>query len=383
MRFTVRRYVCAAILMSLLITGLGCAKAPTDPQMTEQIHSKLNQDSGLQGKSIAVETSGGVATLSGTVDNDTQRAAAAHYASTTPGIKEVVNNLQVATQAASANPPMAPAPTKLAAAPPSAGLSSATPSSATPLLSKPRTSAPPQRAQPGSANDNSSGPLPNSTAASQTDNPEPPAAKEIADATPAVPEAPMPPPAPKMLTIQSGTPISVRLVDSIDSETAKIGQTFRATLDTPLSSDWDIAIPAGYAVEGHVADVKSAGKLTGQPELVLQLDRVQVGDKSYNLQTDQYRRQGKNRSTNTAQKVGAGAVLGAIIGGIAAGGKGAGIGAAAGGGAGGAVQAASKPQPVKLASETVLSFTLQSPLTVEQVEQSPDTQRQKLQPGPQ
>jgi hypothetical protein len=71
-------------------------------------------------------------------------------------------------------------------------------------------------------------------------------------------------------------------------------------------------------------------------------------------------------------------VLGAIIGGIAGGGKGAGIGAAAGGGAGGGVQAASKPQPVKLASETVLNFTLQSPVTVAQVDQNPDSQRHKL-----
>ena len=133
-----------------------------------------------------------------------------------------------------------------------------------------------------------------------------------------------------MLTIQSGTTVVIRLVDAISSETAQAGQTFRATLDSPLSSEWDVAIPAGYNVEGHVVEAKSAGKFAGQPELVLQLDRISVGDKSYSIQTDQYRREGKNRSTNTAEKVGAGAVLGAIIGGIAGGGKGAGIGAAAG-----------------------------------------------------
>jgi hypothetical protein len=181
-----------------------------------------------------------------------------------------------------------------------------------------------------------------------------------------------------MLTIQSGTTVVIRLVDGISSETAQAGQTFRATLDSPLSSEWDVAIPAGYNVEGHVVEAKSAGKFAGQSELVLQLDRILVGDKSYGIQTDQYRREGKNRSTNTAEKVGAGAVLGAIIGGIAGGGKGAGIGAAAGGGAGGAVQAASKGQPVKLPSETVLNFTLQSSLTVAQVERDPESERHKL-----
>jgi hypothetical protein len=184
-----------------------------------------------------------------------------------------------------------------------------------------------------------------------------------------------------MLTVQSGTVIAVRLIDPVDSETAKVGQTFKATLDAPISSEWEIAIPAGYNVEGHVVNVKSAGKFAGQPELVLQLDRILVGEKSYDIETDQFRRQGKNRTANTAEKVGAGAVLGAIIGGIAGGGKGAGIGAAAGGGVGGGVQAASKPQPVKLASETVLNFTLQSPLTVTQVNQGPETERRKLEPS--
>jgi hypothetical protein len=178
--------------------------------------------------------------------------------------------------------------------------------------------------------------------------------------------------------VQSGTTVAIRLVDTISSETAQQGQTFRATLDSPLSSNGEVAVPAGYSVEGHVVDVKSAGKFAGQSLLVLQLDRLSAGGKSYSLQTDQFRRQGSSRSTNTAEKVGAGAVIGAIIGGIAGGGKGAGIGAAAGGGLGGGVQAAGKGQQIKLASESVLTFTLQSPLTVTQVEKGPEAGRPKL-----
>ena len=156
----------------------------------------------------------------------------------------------------------------------------------------------------------------------------------------------------------------MRLVDTIDSETSQPGQTFHATLDSPLSFEGDVAIPAGYDVEGHVVDVKSAGKFAGQSLLTLQLDRISVGGKYYNIQTDQYKRQGSSRGKNTAEKVGAGAGIGAIIGAIAGGGKGAAIGAAAGGGLGGGVQAATKGQQIKLPSETVLNFTLQGPLTV-------------------
>jgi hypothetical protein len=181
-----------------------------------------------------------------------------------------------------------------------------------------------------------------------------------------------------MLTIESGTFATIRLVDAINSDTAQPGESFRATLDSPLSSNGEVAIPAGYTVEGHVVDVKSAGKFAGQSLLVLQLDRLSVGSKSYILQTDRFRRQGSNRSTNTAEKVGGGAAIGAILGGILGGGKGAGIGAAAGGGVGGGVQAAGKGEQVKLASETVLKFTLQSPLTVTQVDKGAEEQRPKL-----
>ncbi len=192
------------------------------------------------------------------------------------------------------------------------------------------------------------------------------------------PPAPAPPPpAPKKVTIPSGTTLAIRLVDAINSETSQPGQTFRATLDSPLSSEGDIAIPAGYDVQGHIVDVKSAGKFAGKSELVLQLDRIMVGGKSYSIQTDQYRREGASRGKNTAEKVGAGAAIGAIIGGLAGGGKGAGIGAAAGGGLGGGVQAATKGQQIKLPSETVLNFTLQVPLTVT-VAEGPNANRQKL-----
>jgi hypothetical protein len=152
-------------------------------------------------------------------------------------------------------------------------------------------------------------------------------------------------------------------------------------LNSPLSVEGEIAIPSGYDVEGHIVDLKSAGKFAGQSLVVLQLDRVSVGSKSYSIQTDEYRRQGSSRGKNTAEKVGAGAAIGAIIGGIAGGGKGAGIGAAAGGGLGGGVQAATKGQQIKLPTETVLNFTLQNPLTVIPA-QGPDSHRHKMESPP-
>lgn len=188
-----------------------------------------------------------------------------------------------------------------------------------------------------------------------------------------------PPPAPVELTVPSGTAVSVRLIDPLSSETAQQGQTFRASLNAPLSVNGEVAIPAGYTVQGHVVEVQSAGKFTGKSLLTLQLDKLTVNGKHYTLQTDQFHQETSGRGKKTAEKVGIGSALGGIIGAIAGGGKGAAIGAAAGAGVGGGVQAASKGSEVNLPSETVLNFTLQSPVTVTQTTQGPHSGGQQLQ----
>ncbi len=357
MRIRAGRRPPVILLAGILAIGLACTKAPDDSQLTSQIQSKLNEDSGLHGKPIAVQTSGGVVTISGTVENETQREAAARYASAIPGIKEVVNNLQTAPTATVA------ASHRMVRTLPPAPESSA----AKPLAAKPRPSTTRHRRESDSVEMAANAPPP--AVAAEPAAVEPPA--------PAAQPAPPPPPPAKKLTVPSGTSMAIRLIDPIDSEKAQPGQTFRATLDASLPTDGD-AVPSGYDVKGHIEDVKSAGKFAGQSLLVLQLDSISVGGKVYSIDADPYRRQGKNRSTNTAEKVGGGAVLGAILGGIIGGGKGAGIGAAAGGGAGGGVQAAGKSQQIQLPSETVLNFTLRSPLTVTLADQGPDSSRRKL-----
>lgn len=115
MRHRAGTHLWVVLLVGILGVGAACTKAPDDSQLTGQIQSKLNEDSGLQGKSITVQTSGGTVTLSGTVDNDAQRTAAARYASGIPGIKQVVNNLQTTPTAATV--PAEPAPDQAAQTP--------------------------------------------------------------------------------------------------------------------------------------------------------------------------------------------------------------------------------------------------------------------------
>jgi hypothetical protein len=353
------------ILMSLLLgITLACSQlqhtnatntdaSAGDSQITSTIQGKLYANPAIQTKQISVQTANGVVTLSGNADTEAERTAASAEAASVAGVKTVVNNITVgpAQTAAVAEPDAAPAPAVKPA----------------PVVkAKPHASRSVERSYPRAADTVESAPV---AQAAQTA----PVAPVVAAHT-----VPPPPPPPAKVTVQAGTSLAVRLVDSIDSETAQPGQTFRATLDSPLAVDGEMVIPQGYDVEGHVIDVKSAGKFEGRSALSLQLDRIQVGNKYYTISTSKYERQGNSRTKNTAEKVGAGAVIGAIIGGIAGGGKGAGIGAAAGGGIGGGVQAAGKGQQIKLPSETVLTFELQAPLTVTPTTQSRTAARPKL-----
>jgi len=344
-------YLSVILLITVMGATVACTKAPNDTQISSQLQDRLNTDSGLQGKQLSVQSQNGTVTLSGMVDNDAQRDAAARYASAVPGVKQVVNNLQIATPSAPVAEQQGPAPDET----PKPAAVTRKPASRKRSEMRDAAAAAPAAAASGTQ----------MAMAHQDAAPAPP------------PPAPAPPPPPQKVTIPAGTTLAIRLVDAIDTEKNQPGETFKATLNSPLSAEGDVAIPAGYDVEGHIADLKSAGKFAGQSLLVLQLDRISVGGKSYAIQTDEYKRQGSSRGKNTAEKVGAGAAIGAIIGGIAGGGKGAGIGAAAGGGLGGGVQAATKGQQIKLPSETVLNFTLQNPLTVIPA-QGPDSRRHRM-----
>jgi hypothetical protein len=361
-------YSTSLLLAIALGTGLGCTRKPDDAKISTDIQSKFNQDSGLSSKQLKVQAEDGVVTLSGGVDNDAQREAAGRQAASVAGVKTVINNLQVDNAAATAPAESAPEPTTVTKT------SAGTPAEkAKPVATKKNIKA------RSSDNPNANVPSADTSMASQMSGGRQPEAAAQAppptDNTAA--QAPPPPPSPKKLIIDQGTPVTVRLIDPIDSEKNQTGDTFHATLNAPLSSDGEEAVPAGVELTGHLVSVKSAGKFAGQSEVVLQLDSLSAGGKTYSLQTDQYKKTGSSRGKNTAEKVGGGAALGSIIGALAGGGKGAAIGAAAGAGVGGGVQAATKGQQIKLPSETMLNFTLQAPITVMQAPPA-DANRPKL-----
>ncbi len=99
-----------------------------------------------------------------------------------------------------------------------------------------------------------------------------------------------------------------------------------------------------------MAAVQSAGRFAGSSLLTLELTSLSINGRTYNVQSNQWSRQGKGEGKNTAVKAGGGAVLGTVIGALAGGGRGAAIGAAAGGAAGTGVAATKKGEQIKLGS---------------------------------
>src|SRR5438876_2767326 len=191
---------------------------------------------------------------------------------------------------------------------------------------------------------------------------------------PAAAPAPTPPSAPVAtvanadpggtVTIPAGQSLLVRMIDGVDSSKNHVGDVFHASLETDLTIGNTVVARKGTDVYGRLAEAKEAGHFSGSSELQLELTRIVIDGKDYPVVSSDYSLQGKGRGSNTAKKVGGGAVAGAIIGAIAGGGKGAAIGAGVGSAAGAGVQVLTKGQQVKVPSETLLEFRLQQPITV-------------------
>jgi len=162
--------------------------------------------------------------------------------------------------------------------------------------------------------------------------------------------------------LPQGTNLVVRMIDGVDSEVNRIGQTFAASLDEPVLLNGETVIPRGADVVVKLVDASESGKLTGRTELTLDLVSVKVNGKMVDLNTDTVSRESASRGKRTAKLAGGVGALGAIIGAIAGGGKGAAIGAGAGAATGAGAEEVTHSQRVRVPSETRLTFVLETPV---------------------
>lgn len=330
------------VIAGLVLMGTACNKSAGtrgDAQVASDVQSKIFSDPNVQSRQISVQSANGVVTLSGNVNSEAERTAAAQDAAGIDGVKTVVNNLT--TQSAQAQPAPAVQQEETQAA----------------TETKPATKPAMREHRPSARRESSNS---NTGSSSMASAPATSPSSNTAVATP----PPPPPPQPKKVAVPAGTQLSIRLIDTLDSEKNQVGDSFRATLNAPVVIEDEVVVPQDADVQGRVVDVKSAGRYAGAASMALELTSVSFNGKTYNLTTNQWTRETKGRGKSTAGKVGGGAALGAIIGGIAGGGKGAAIGTIAGAGAGTGVATVGKGQQIHLGSEALLSFSLQNGITV-------------------
>ena len=198
--------------------------------------------------------------------------------------------------------------------------------------------------------------------------PAPVPAPETSRAAPAPPAlAPVAAAPARTVSVPAQTRIVVRTIGAISTKSAKQGEKFGVTVDTPVASGAQTVIPKGASALLRVANVTESGKIAGVAELDVELISVTIAGKEYPVGTDTYATQSGSRGKKSGVVIGTGAAIGGAIGGIFhKKNRGAGVaeGAAAGGAAGTAVQLATPGEAVTIPSETRLTFTLQRPLEV-------------------
>ena len=172
----------------------------------------------------------------------------------------------------------------------------------------------------------------------------------------------------KTFEIPSGTEISVRNDEALDSANAVEGQTYAAEVTTDVKdANGAVVIPRGANAQLLIKSASSGGRIQGAADLVLALKSVSIEGKQYAINTTDIREEGSKgvgANKRTGEFVGGGAALGGIIGAIAGGGKGAIIGGASGAGAGAVTQILTKGKSIKIPAETLMTFRLEAPVRV-------------------
>jgi hypothetical protein len=364
----------------------------TDGQIEMDVVKALDDSQALKNDLITAATIQTQVTLSGTVSSDASKQLAESIVSKVPGVTKVNNHLKVGNPADAQNDPTGatqesnqePYGDNEDNGAPQVGENQnqnqpqyAPPDGQAPGQSPQQPNYPPQ--QPDSSQNSQQQGYP------QQGYPPPPYGQQPNGQQPGYPPPPPvygqrypyppPPPAPRYsipngpITVSQGTVLQLRTAGPVDSKHAEQGTPLDFTVIRDVTVNGWLAIPRGATVHGVVTESKNAGQLSGSPELALRLTSLDLGGRTYPLDSDEFRVKGPSKTGRTAGNIIGGAVLGAIIGGAAGGGGGAAIGAVAGGTVGTAVSGAMHGPNAWIPAEALVTFRLSAPLTVEPVSQ--------------
>ena len=165
-------------------------------------------------------------------------------------------------------------------------------------------------------------------------------------------------------SIPSSVALQIRLIDTIDSSKAVVGQNFAASVAEDIASNGRTVVARGALATVQLLDLQKSGKFKGKAGLGVVLTHINVNGRNVAVESGEVTRTSGSQGKNTAVKTGIGAGIGAAIGAIAGGGKGAAIGAGAGAAAGAGSQIFTNGKKVQIPSETILTFVLLKPAPI-------------------
>jgi hypothetical protein len=165
------------------------------------------------------------------------------------------------------------------------------------------------------------------------------------------------------VTIPSGTSLAVVINEGLSSKTNHAGDTFDASLASPVESGGHVVFPKDARVTGTVVNAVASGHLKTPAVLSITLNSIEANGTTYNISTRDISMSAKSHKGRDIAFIGGGSGLGALIGGLAGGGKGALIGGLAGAGAGTAGAYLTGKKDVAVRPEARMSFALTAPVT--------------------
>lgn len=178
-----------------------------------------------------------------------------------------------------------------------------------------------------------------------------------------VPEVPVP--AFVDLVVPADSVIGLQIESALTSEHARVEDEVLARVTRDLRVGDRVAIPAGSRAEGEVTLVERGGRLRERARLGVRFTSLVLADGTrVPLDTETIYREGDAPGSESAAKIGGGAIGGAIIGGILGGAKGAAIGGSIGAGAGSAAVLAGGRNPATLPAGTPVTVRMTGETTV-------------------
>jgi hypothetical protein len=403
LRMTARTFLLVGMLAAVGTVPSNAQDTVPDSQVEANVLKALAGAPELASQNITTNTVYGVVTLTGNVPDDATRNKAENLAANAPGVKKVVDELQVGpatTAQAAGGDTGAPGP----------GMVLQSDGTYAPAQSADGSAAPAPGTAPASGavmND----PDHDQAAYSQPQNGQSPNAQPNANGAPAYPQNypaqsngypqnNYPPQngypqsgypqngyaqngyspnggvpyggqvAGQPVVVPVGTTIRIRVNRLLASDRLKAGDHFDGVVANDVTAGGFVAIPRGASVQGVVVDSKSSGAISGRGELSLQLTSIAMGGKVYPITSDVWSRQGPDKTGQTVGNAAGLGIVGALIGGIAGRGAGAAIGAGVGAGAGVAASAASPKGQVVIPPEGMLTFNLSQPANVATVSEA-------------